>query len=79
MSGNQYELHAGLITNCVVNGIMLLVVSIYFLMVYRHIKLNSNLFTKIFVAVVSTALILRFFLALYDCFVDLKIVADQKW
>jgi len=69
----------GLVVNCIVNALMLAILGVYFLSVFTHIKLRSNIGSKIQTILVAVALILRFCLSLYDCIISIDEVTEQYW
>jgi hypothetical protein len=63
-------LKSALVVNAVVNGVMLGIVSLYFMMIINKIKVRSNSESKCRFFWVGVACFLRFALSLYDCFLD---------
>lgn len=63
-------LKTALVVNAAVNGVMLGIVSLYFVLIINKIKVRSNSESKCRFFWVGVACYLRFAISLYDCFVD---------
>lgn len=59
--------------------IMLLVIAVYFFKVVRHIKLRQDLTSRIRQSLVTLALLVRFLLAVYDCWLTTAEINSQYW
>lgn len=66
----------GQLFTCIVNGVMLAIIAVYFLYVINKIKIRSNFKSKLRIFFVGLAFTLRFVLCLYDFITDYE---TKRW